>query len=435
MASQRELVLLMAQLVGFMVQSTMILCQAHLRSLRWRRRAAARLFLSSEKPAVSVSCSGKRRRRRIRERWHALASMKVPRRFWAYDRSRDWWERIVLTTWDDGQWLECFRMDRETFMDLVSVLRRRLERQRTNMREPVSAEQRVAVTLWFLATGACYRVAGDQFGMGASTVATTVLEVCEAMEVELLSKTVCLGSEVGKIMDGFAALGFPHCIGAIDGTHIPISAPGSSPEQYGNRKMFSSMLLQGTVDHTGRFMDVEIGWSGKNHDAFVFKNSCICAAMDTGTFVPGNPTLNLNGVSVPPIILSDGAYPMRPWLMKPYGKLAVSRREHHFDRCLSRSRNQMEKSFGRLKGRWQCLLHRLKAREENLVTIITACVILHNICEARGQQFLGELRDPSPVMLPEEGVESLDNNQTLLEGGKLVRDALAAFMESQMRRQ
>ncbi|XP_054836355.1 uncharacterized protein LOC129330348 [Eublepharis macularius] len=371
---------------------------------------------------------------RNRARWHSLASLKAPRRFWVRERSRDWWERIVLTTWDDDQWLECFRMDRATFNGIVSVLRNRLERQHTNMREAVSVEHRVAVTIWFLATGACYRVAGDQFGLGASTVATIVLEVCAAIEVELLSKTVCLPSEVGKIMDGFAALGFPHCIGAIDGTHIPICAPGGSPEQYGNRKNFSSMLLQGTVDHTGRFLDVEIGWSGKNHDAFVFKNSNICAAMDNGSFVPGNPTLNLNGVSVPPIILSDGAYPMRPWLMKPYGKLAITRREQNFDSCLSRARNQVEKSFGRLKGRWQCMLYRLKAREENLVSIITSCVILYNICEAREQRFPGDLRDPLPIMLPEEGVDSLDCNKTLLEAGKLVRDALAAFMESQMRR-
>ncbi|XP_054827409.1 uncharacterized protein LOC129324266 [Eublepharis macularius] len=393
--------------------------------------AAERLFFSTEKKPPSGIIGGKGSRRRYRERWHSLASLKAPRRFWARERSQDWWERIVLTTWDNDQWVECFRMDRETFMELVCVLRGRIERQHTNMREPVSVEQRVAVTIWVLATGSCYRVAGDQFGLGASTVATIVLEVCEAMEVELLSKTVCLGSEIGKIMDGFSSLGFPHCIGAIDGTHIPICAPGGSPEQYGNRKNFSSMLLQGTVDHTGRFVDVEIGWSGKNHDAFVFRNSCLCAAMDSGSFVPGNPTLHLNGVSVPPIIISDGAYPMRPWLMKPYGKLARTPREHNFDRRLSRARNQVEKSFGRLKGRWQTLLYRLKAREENVATIITACVILHNICEAREQRYLGNLKDPSPVMLQEDGLESLDGNKTLLEGGKLVRDALAEFMDSQ----
>ncbi|XP_054845619.1 uncharacterized protein LOC129336516 [Eublepharis macularius] len=432
MAPNRELLLLMAQMVVFMVQCTLTLCHAHLRSLQRRRRVASRLF-SSAKPPLSTITSGKGRRRRIRARWQSLASMHVPRRFWARERSTDWWERIVLTTWDDGQWLEGFCMDRATFRDLVGVLRHRLQHQDTNMREAVSPEKRVAVTIWFLATGSCYRVVSDQFGLGASTVATSVLAVCAAMEAELLSKTVCLGSEFGKIMDGFAAMGFLHCIGAIDGTHIPISAPGGSPEQYGNRKKFSSMLLQGTVDHTGRFLDVEIGWSGKNHDAFVFKNSCICAAMDNGSFVPGNPTLNINGVSVPPLILSDGAYPMRPWLMKPYGKLAVSSREQNFDRCLSRCRNQVEKSFGRLKGRWQCLLQRLKAREENLVSIITACVILHNICEERGQHCLGELRDPLPVLLHDEGVEVQGNSKTLLEGGKKVRDALAAFMELQTR--
>ncbi|XP_054832746.1 uncharacterized protein LOC129342904 [Eublepharis macularius] len=418
----------MAQVVILLLQNTVTLCHAHLRHILRRRRAAQLIFHSERLGAASRRST--LRGIRLRQRWYVLADTREHRDCWVYPRSQDWWERIALRVWDDTHWIQCFRMTRGTFNELVDALGPTLARQSTNMREPVSVEKRVAVTLWCLATGACYRVAADHFGLGLSTVSDAVLEVCFAIEKQLLSKIVCLGDEVGKIMDGFAALGFPHCVGAIDGTHIRIGQPRGKPDQYGNRKNYSSILLQGTVDHTGRFVDAEVGWSGKNHDAFVFRNSALCAAMDNGAFVPGNPSLTVNGVSVPPLMISDGAYPMRRWLMKPYGKFAVTPQQKYFDRCLARARNRVECSFGRLKGRWQCLLHRLKAREENVVTIVTACVILHNLCEAKGHEVLGSLTDPTPLTMPGDGLEYGENDRGMLDEGKRVRDAMAEFMYS-----
>ena len=91
--------------------------------------------------------------------------------------------------------------------------------------------------------------------------------------------------------------GFSQAAGAIDGSHIPIIRPEESASDYYNRKdnndvlvsmktkcncvlLFSvnltgyySVIMQGLVDHMGRFMDVYIGWPGKVHDARVFMNS------------------------------------------------------------------------------------------------------------------------------------------------------------------
>ena len=41
------------------------------------------------------------------------------------------------------------------------------------------------------------------------------------------------------------------CIGAIDGTHIPVEAPVENPTDYHNRKGWDSVILHGTVDHEG----------------------------------------------------------------------------------------------------------------------------------------------------------------------------------------
>ncbi|XP_054843555.1 uncharacterized protein LOC129335128 [Eublepharis macularius] len=364
----------------------------------------------------------------MRQRWYTLADLEEPRDCWVYPRSLEWWDCIVMCCWDDWEWMRRFRMLKASFLELVQRLHPCLERNSTTMHAALSLEKRVAVVVWFLASGASYQVGSDLFGMGHSTVASSVLEFCFAVELELLAKTVCLGDDVGKIMECFQLLGFPHCIGTIDGCHIPICAPGGRPEQYGNRKHFSSILLQGTVDHTGIFIDVEVGWSGKNHDAFVFSHSALCSAMDSGTFLLGNQCITVHGIQVPPLIISDGAYPMRRWLMKPFGNTASSAMERHLDRCLCRARNTIERSFRRLKSRWRSLSTCLRAREQNIVSIVTTAVVLHNLCEAKGHPILSVPGDSAALQVEVEAQEFQEPENRHHEEGKVVRRALARLM-------
>ncbi|XP_077157684.1 uncharacterized protein LOC143819677 [Paroedura picta] len=261
------------------------------------------------------------------------------------------------------------------------------------MRLPIPVEKRVAIALWYLATGDTYRDVAHQFSLGVATAREIIREVCLAMEAELYWTVVCLGDRVGEIMDGFGHLGFPHCIGAVDGCHIPIRAPGRRYDEYGNRKGFCSVILQGTVDHTGRFIDAEAGWGGQRNDAFVFQQSNLRTAIEAGAYVPGYPTVTMQGAGVPALIVADGAYPQRRWLMKPYAppRNAV---EAYFNGRLCRARNIVERAFGHLKVRWRCLLSCLQV---NITPVILVCVILHNICEAHGHEPL--------EMLPRENIE------------------------------
>ena len=86
------------------------------------------------------------------------------------ERSYYWWNHIVCLTFSAGDWLDNFRMSQATFVYVCNELRSAIERTDTEMRKAVPVEQRVALTLWFLATNADYRTIGHLFGVSKSSV-------------------------------------------------------------------------------------------------------------------------------------------------------------------------------------------------------------------------------------------------------------------------
>ena len=50
----------------------------------------------------------------------------------------------------------------------------------------------------------------------------------------------------------------------------------------------------------------------------------------------------------------------------------------------------VENAFRRLKGRWRCLLRRLDMQVDNATTEIGVCVVLHNIWDLFGDNYLEE---------------------------------------------
>ena len=225
---------------------------------------------------------------------------RIHRTCWAIPRSKNMLSDAIAGRLGNNWWKENLRMSRDTFYILCNELHPYAQKEYTNMRSPVTVEERVAVTVWKLATNIEYRSLASLFGLGRSTVGKIVLETCNIMATKLLSRYVRFpeGTRLREVVEGFEVCwGFPQVAGAIDGTHIPIISPLENPSDYYNRKGFYSIIMQAVVDFRGLFLDTYIGWPGKVHDARVFSNSSVYRKGREGTLLPAWKR-QINGVEV-----------------------------------------------------------------------------------------------------------------------------------------
>ena len=68
--------------------------------------------------------------------------------------------------------------------------------------------------------------------------------------------------------------------------------------------------------------------------------------------------------------------------MKPFTfSRQLSAEEKQFNYRLSTAHIVVENAFGRLKARWHCLLKQNDMAIANTTMVVTACCILHKVCE------------------------------------------------------
>ena len=85
----------------------------------------------------------------------------------------------------------------------------------------------------------------------------------------------------------------------------------------------------------------------------------------------------------------------------------------------------VENAFGRLKGRWRCLLKRLDFKLDNVANVVAACVVLHNMCEMYGDLCLQEWtyeEQPNPTAV-------MASSSTSESNASQVRDAIVRHFQ------
>lgn len=161
---------------------------------------------------------------------------------------------------------------------------------------------------------------------------------------------------------------FPNCCGAIDGKHILIEAPPNSGSQYFNYKGSHSVILLAVVDHNYCFSYIEVGHKGSESDGGVFQNSSLWLPLENGLLPDGC------------YLIGDDAFPLKPYLMKPYivANRALTVEERIYNYRVSRARRIVENGFGILVSRFRAFDRKLSCKVSTVPKLVSAACSLHN---------------------------------------------------------
>ena len=146
------------------------------------------------------------------------------------------------------------------------------------MRSPIAHENRLAMTLHWLAHGLTFDMLGEMYHVRASTAHAIVHESIAASKDTLV--TTCIkfpsGHQLDVTMASFqAAAGLPMCAGAIDSTFVHMLKPSVWGDTFWCYKNFIAILLLAVCDHRGHFTFVDVGSAGCVGDAFTYNESSL----------------------------------------------------------------------------------------------------------------------------------------------------------------
>jgi hypothetical protein len=131
-------------------------------------------------------------------------------------------------------------MDVATFDELLGYVHEAIQKEDTLFRKAITPEQRLYLTLFYLATGDSFKTLAILFRIGESTARGIVYETCMCIWTcmkDAFLKTPSTESEWEAIANDYEGMwNFPHCLGAIDGKHCSVQCPNKSGSEYYNYK-------------------------------------------------------------------------------------------------------------------------------------------------------------------------------------------------------
>ena len=104
---------------------------------------------------------------------------------------------------------------------------------------------------------------------------------------------------------------------------------------------------------------------------------------DSSISFPDPEPLPYDTDDTPFYILGDDAFPLREWLMKPYGSRTLTKEERILNYRLSRARRVVENAFGILSARFRFLHTSMLQTTANAIKLIQVAVLLHNMIRSR----------------------------------------------------
>ena len=274
-------------------------------------------------------------------------------------------------------------------------------------------------------------------GESISTVIKITHELCSAL-VEISDRYIKFPQnavEIGEAIQNFKEdvnCKIPQSFCAVDGTLIEILAPSTERKiDYFFRTKRYAVNTQGIVGANLIFLHVATGFPGSIHDARMWTKSEIHTKIERGDILQYTEKI-IGNLRVKPLILGDGAYTLNPNLMKPYRhSIQLSLEHRKFNKKLSSARVIVERAFGVLKARYRILLKRLDSSITNVSDIIIGCVVLHNLCQMKNDQYI-DFDSKLQELIREERVARIAKRQNniILGNGNAIRYVLKEYVNT-----
>ncbi|XP_069613169.1 tyrosine--tRNA ligase, cytoplasmic isoform X1 [Ranitomeya imitator] len=367
----------------------------------------------------------KRRRDKLRRR--------IRRRFWLHPivevrESRGAYHCLFgELNENQDKYFEYTRMSKDSFRYLLRLVEGTISRQDTQLRKSISPEERLLVTLRFLATGETLRSLHFQFRIGVSTLSGIIAVTCRALWDNLREEFLPIPTReiwLANAQKFEQVCSFPNCIGAVDGKHIRITKPSRSGSLFFNYKKYFSTVLMAIAGADCRFIAVDIGAFGRANDSRTFKESDMGRRLynNNFNFPQPRPLPNSDGPALPFVVVGDEAFQMSGNLLKSYSSRGLDRTKTIFNYRLSRARRTVECAFGILVSKWRILGSAINLKIETVDEVVKACVVLHNFIIDKDRVNV-ELDEPIPNPLPDYQAHPL---RTTVEIAHM-RDQFAAY--------
>ncbi|CAK1587386.1 unnamed protein product [Parnassius mnemosyne] len=279
-----------------------------------------------------------------------------------------------------------FRLSTSSFDELLCKLEFSLRRSSLRC-IPITPVEKLAITLRFLATGCTFSDLSIAYRMGITTVANIVNEVCSAVWQNLRHEcipepTTEMWQRITEEFELYA--NFPNCCGAIDGKHIRVINPAGGGSMFYNYKHFYSIVLLAMCDANYCFTYINIGSCGKNSDSTIFQESSLFRKLQNNTLrLPGVKHLLGTNITLPHIIVGDGAFGISNHVMRPYVRSNMTHKKKVFNYRLSRARRYIESTFGIMSNKFRVFHTPMSVSFPVAKKLVQACCIFHNFIRIR----------------------------------------------------
>ncbi|XP_068126549.1 uncharacterized protein [Hyperolius riggenbachi] len=292
-----------------------------------------------------------------------------------------------------------FKMSIGTFDELLEYLRPALIRSDTQMRLAISPEERLCVTIKYLATGQSFTSLHFRFLIGKATIRLIVRETCRAICNTLFTlfmpePTKEKWQQIAE--DFYTTTSFPNCAGALDAKDIRMKMPPNSGKRHWDSSKHSLVLLA-VVDSQYNFVAIDVGPYGTSGCCSIFKKSTLGRKMKEGKLkLPEyKPLPGTNGEPMPYVFVADEAFGLSENILRPFPIRNITHNRKIFNYRLIRARRAIDGAFGILANKWRVFYAPIQLEANFVHDIIKTACILHNVVLLRdGFVFEHTLNNP-----------------------------------------